>query len=69
MDLPTAVDPVKATLRTSGWAAEVGADRVPVADDDVEDAVGQPGHLELPGHANRDMVSLMRDSWHDRGFR
>ena len=46
---PAAVEPVKATLSTPGWAHEVLAD-LAAGGDDVDDAAGHAGLLEQLGH-------------------
>ena len=40
---PTAVEPVKETIATSGWRTRCGAGGRPVAGDHVDHAVGEPG--------------------------
>ena len=45
ISLPTSVEPVKATLSTSGCAAKRGARRFAISRDDIHDAIGNAGFL------------------------
>ena len=63
---PIGVEPVKATLRTSGWRTSASPATLPLPGQDVEDAGGQAGLVEDLGEAQRGQRRRVGGLGHDR---